>query len=288
MVLRDWASLRYFGVLLLAAGALIAPGCGSSSGASAAGPATTRTQTSSALKAVGAVAGHELSLLAPPIRFGGADLSPPSTTATADRRYLTQLFDDAQHVWRSDFATAHLRYRPARLVLFWSRIESPCGRAEDSGPFYCPADQTIYLDLRFLIALRRQHGLGRVSDAYILGHEFGHHVQQLLGIARAVAVADRADPAERNKRSVEVELEADCLAGVWASSAYRRSRLDEKDLSDGLKSADVIGDDYIARAAGQLVDSTMWTHGSSKQRQQWLRTGFSSGRPEACNTFANR
>src|SRR5262249_3856990 len=159
-----------------------------------------------------------------------------------DRQYLTQLFDDAQRVWRRDFAIAHLTYRPARLVLFWSKVDSACGRSADSGPFYCPADRSVYLDLRFFTTLRRQHGLTRVAEAYILGHEFGHHVQQLLGIARAVAVANEADPSGRNARSVKVELEADCLAGVWTRSAYRRSQLSPSDLSDGVKTAQVIGD----------------------------------------------
>jgi predicted metalloprotease len=278
--------MSYFRVVvLLAAGALIVTGCGSSTASSTTAHSSTQT---SALNGLGSVAARELARLQSPTRIGDAQLRPPSTTATADSRYLTQLFDDAQNVWRRDFATAHLTYRPARLVLFWSKIQSACGRAADSGPFYCPGDRVIYLDLQFFKALQSQHGVGRVAEAYILGHEVGHHVQQLLGIAHAVAVANDADPAGSNARSVKVELEADCLAGVWASSAYRRSQLSEKDLSDGLTTADVIGDDYIAEAAGQVVDTSLWTHGSSQQRKYWLKTGFDSGRPDACNTFTNR
>jgi len=265
---------------LLAAGALIASGCGSSSGSGTTAPSSPR--------ALSAVAARELDRLASPTAFAGAQLNLPSNEAAVDRRYLTELFDDAQRVWRGDFASAHLAYRPTQLVLYWSKTDSGCGRKADSGPFYCPADRTVYLDLRFLALLRHQHGLGRVAEAFIVAHEVAHHVQQLLGISRAVALANDANPGERNARSVKLELEADCLAGVWASSAYRRSRLSAHELNEGLRTAQLIGDDYLARARGRVVDSALFTHGSSEQRQEWLRTGFRTGRPEACNTFTTR
>lgn len=272
-------------LVLLAVVALVATACGSSSGSSPSAASSTHTQTTGGSNALDAVAARELARLESPTKAVGAQLSPPSASTLVDRRYLTQLFDDAQRVWRQDFATAHLAYRPARLVFFFSKTQSACGRHTDSGPFYCPADRSIYMDLKFFAVLRREHGLGKAADAFILGHEFGHHVQQLLGIARAVAAANDSDPDGSNARSVKVELQADCLAGVWASSAYRRSQRSADDLSHGLKTAEVIGDDYLAEAAGQVVDSAMWTHGSSKQRQDWLSTGFKSGRPDACNTF---
>jgi uncharacterized protein len=271
-------------VLLL--GCALVSGCGSSSTSSSTSASSTNTQTASALSAPRTVAARELARLpqlAPPAT---AILGSPSKTKTVDRRYLTRIFDDVQSVWRREFVAAHAAYQPARLVFFWDKVRSGCGHHEDSGPFYCPTDRTIYLDLRFFTALLRRAAVGAAAQAYLIGHEFGHQVQQLLGIAHAVAVANGAQPSGHNARSVKVELEADCLAGAWASSAYPRSDLSVNDLYDGLRTAEVIGDDYLAQAAGQVVDSSMWTHGSSQQRQAWLRTGFRSGRPNSCDTFA--
>ncbi len=193
---------------------------------------------------------------------------------------------DLQRLWRREFAVSHLIYHPARVVVFSSEVRSYCG--EGSGPFYCPGDRTVYLDLRFFTDLPDNAGVGSAAQAYIVGHEFGHHVQQLLGIAASVADANQADPRGKNARTVRVELQADCLAGVWGRSAYPRSGLTTSELDEALKTADVIGDDYIQRAAGHAVDSTLWTHGSSQQRQYWLRTGYQSGRPSACDTFTSR
>jgi predicted metalloprotease len=146
----------------------------------------------------------------------------------------------------------------------------------------------VYLDLRFFTDLASNAGVGSAAQAYIVGHEFGHHVQDLVGIASSVADANRADPSGKNARSVKFELQADCLAGVWGHSAYPRSGLTLRDLDEALKAAEVIGDDYIQRAAGEVVDSSAWTHGSSQQRQHWVRTGYQSGRPSACDTFGSR
>ena len=181
---------------------------------------------------------------------------------------------------------SHLIYQPARVVLFSSKVRSACG--EQSGPFYCPGDRTVYLDVRFFTELPDNAGVGSAAQAYIIGHEFGHHVQQLVGIAGSVADANHANPSGENARTVRVELQADCLAGVWGHSAYPRSPLTTGELDEALKTADVIGDDYIQRAAGELVDSSLWRHGSSQQRQYWLITGYQSGRPSACDTFASR
>jgi predicted metalloprotease len=139
----------------------------------------------------------------------------------------------------------------------------------------------VYLDVRFFTDLLDNAGVGSAAQAYLVGHEFGHHVQQLLGIAGAVADANKVDPGEKNARSVKVELQADCLAAVWGRSAYPRSELTIADLNQALTAAEVIGDDYLQRAAGNVVDSSLWTHGSSQQRQYWVRTGYESGRPNA-------
>jgi predicted metalloprotease len=171
-------------------------------------------------------------------------------------------------------------------VIFSSRVASGCGVQENVGPFYCPANHGIYLDVGFFTLLARQAGLGGFAQAYVIGHEFGHHIQQLLGINRRVAAADQANPAGKHARSVRVELQADCLAGVWAHSAYTRDELSVNDLEGKLKTAALIGDDFQRRVAGKPVDPGLFTHGSSAQRQRWLRTGFESGNPGACDTFS--
>jgi predicted metalloprotease len=129
-------------------------------------------------------------------------------------------------------------------------------------------------------------GLGGFAQAYVIGHEFGHHVQDLLGISGRVAAANEASPGGRNARSVRVEVQADCLAGVWAHSAYTRDELTISDIEEKLTTAALIGDDFQARAGGKVVDPGLFTHGSSAQRQHWLRTGFEAGHPEACDTFS--
>ena len=146
----------------------------------------------------------------------------------------------------------------------------------------------MYIDLRFFGQLQSAARVAFAAQGYLIGHEVAHHVQRLLGIADAVDAANQADPTRRNERSVQVELQADCLSGVWARSAYPRSGLSRSDLDQALMTAHVLGDDYLARAAGNIVDTTVFTHGSSAQRQYWLRTGYRSGRPSACNTFAAR
>ena len=208
------------------------------------------------------------------------------TDPTVERSYLTALFDDVQRVWRSEFTSAHMSYQPAHLILFSGQTESACGPHQDSGPFYCPADQGVYLDLRFFTLLLREAHVGAAAQVFIVGHEVGHHVQRLLKIADHVDAANQADPGGKSARSINTELEADCLAGVWAKSAYPRNQLSINSLDEALKTAKVIGDDYIQKATAQVVDAALWTHGSSAQRQQWLRTGYRAGRPSACNTFA--
>ena len=181
---------------------------------------------------------------------------------------------------------AGVQYAPARLVLFASATHSGCGPAEDTGPFYCGADRTVYLDVSFFQALARHAGVGPFGQAYIVGHELGHHVQFVTGVSHRVAALDQQNPTGANARSVRVELQADCLSGVWAHSSQARGQLSDADLADALKAAMLVGDDFQQRAAGHVPDSSLWTHGSSAQRQEWLTTGFESGRPASCDTFA--
>jgi uncharacterized protein len=278
---------RIRSVLLTLCTVAVASGCGSSSTSTTPAQAGA-TRTTGAQTAAAAIAGHELSRLNAALPVDVARLPPPSTKPVVESKFLTALFDDAQTLWRREFAAAGLPYKPARLVVYWSKIESVCGKADDSGPFYCSGDRTVYLDLRFFTLLEHRFGVQEVAQAYIVGHEVGHNVQRLLGVAHRVELANQADPnpKQRNRRSVQVELEADCLAGVWGRSAYARSDVTSNELWQAVKTAEAIGDDYEAAAAGEVVDESLWTHGSSKQRQYWLRTGFRSGKPVACDTFA--
>lgn len=266
---------------------LLVSACGSGSSSSTRSTASAATGTTATDTTPARVA-DQLAVLREALPHTSAKLPSPSRTASVEREFLIAIAEDTQRVWRREFAASHLTYRPARIVVFWSKVRSHCGEHEDSGPFYCPGDRTVYLDLRFFTDLARDAGVGSAAQAYIVGHEFGHHVQQLIGIAASIADANRDDPGGKNARSVQAELQADCLAGVWGNSAYPRSGLTVRDLNDALKVAGVIGDDYLQRAAGEVVDSALWTHGSSQQRQYWVRTGYQSGRPSACDTFAFR
>jgi uncharacterized protein len=261
--------------------AVVLAACGSTDSASSSG-SRAGTLDSSVKKA-----SEDLKILEGGLPHATAKLPTPSTASNVEREYLTAVADDIQQVWRREFRASHLTYRTARVVLFWSKVKSDCGTAEDSGPFYCPADRTVYLDVKFFTDLLRAAGPGSAAQAYIVGHEFGHHVQQLVGIAASVADANEANPGGANARSVKAELQADCLAGVWGKSAFPRTELTITDLNQALRAAQVIGDDYLQEAAGQVVDSKEWTHGSSKQRQYWVRRGYETGQPSSCDTFAS-
>jgi uncharacterized protein len=277
--------------------ALTATGCGSSSSSRTASSSATATATASqtttsatasqsttASTTDTAIESQLQQLPAAPDARG--TLPPPPTSRTVDQAYLRSVFNDAQHMWQQEFAQGGIHYSPAQLTLFSNAVHSGCGPQENVGPFYCGASHGIYLDLAFFDLLARHAGVGRFAQAYITGHEFGHHVQFLLGISRQVAALNQSDPAGENARSVRVELQADCLAGVWAHSSHTRGELTTADLQDALRTAALIGDDFQQRASGNIVDSGLWTHGSSEQRQRWLITGFESGKPSACDTFS--
>jgi uncharacterized protein len=276
--------LRWWAMVLTLACAFAAGGCGASSspstGATSTGTAGTDTSHS-------AIAGHALAELTQPLPHSTARIPAPSSNRRVESAYLTALFDDAQNEWRRDLQEEHISYTPARLVIYWGTVESRCGKTEESGPFYCSGDRTVYLDLRFFALLYHTAGVQKVAQAFIVGHEVAHHVQGLLGIAQRVSAANEADPGDKNARSVRVELEADCLAGVWGRAAYGRGSATSADLGDAVRTAELIGDDYGAEASGQVVDDSLWEHGSSQQRQYWLRTGFQTGRPASCDTFAH-
>jgi uncharacterized protein len=214
---------------------------------------------------------------------------PQATEPAPVRSSLRDVFDDAQAMWRREFEDSGAEYTPATLTIFRDHVETACGaQSANVGPFYCPADHGVYLDTRFFDALGRVTGvqLGDFAQAYVVAHEVGHHIQNLLGVLPRVHAAAEQDPAGANARSVRLELQADCFAGVWAHSRYQRGQLSPADLADALRAAAVVGSDFQQKLAGGAVRSEDWTHGSSAQRQHWLTVGVERGQPAACDTFA--
>jgi uncharacterized protein len=260
--------------------AVLAAGCGSSSGAD---KSSSPTPTATATPAV-----HSPDLQKLP-HAPAPTGNPPSSHGTSHNAFLRAAFDDNESLWQREFHGAGLTYRPARFTIFTQQVHTACGtQSAQVGPFYCPASFGVYLDPTFFAALSQRVGvrLGDFAQAYVIGHEVGHHVQTLLGITHQKAAADHQDPAGANARSVLFELQADCLAGVWMHSVYRRGQLTEADLRQALDAAAVVGDDFFKNAEGQTRPPEDWTHGSSAQRQQWLKTGFESGNPDSCDTFS--
>ena len=222
------------------------------------------------------------------MREASPSTRPPATGQGARDRFLVAVFDDVQALWAREFEAAGLDYVPARITLFRDAVDTGCGAQSASiGPFYCPADHGVYLDTRFFDALSRSVGvrLGDFAQAYVIGHEVGHHVQFVLGIIPRVAAADEEDPGGANARSVRLELQADCLAGIWKHATYQRGQIGAAEIADALRAAAVVGDDFQQRRATGTVRPESWTHGSSAQRQRWLTIGFEQGDPAACDTF---
>jgi len=222
-------------------------------------------------------------------RVPAPQVPPPSSAGIGTDAYLRAVFADIERLWTREFAQAGGTYRPARLTLFRDAVSTACGdQSAKVGPFYCPASMGVYLDTRFFAALATTAGvrLGDFAQAYVIAHELGHHVQLLTGVLGALTRADHADPAGANARSVRFELQADCLAGVWMHSAFRRGAVSNADIADALNAAAVVGSDFQQRNAGAQIRPEEWTHGSSAQRQHWLVVGFEQGRPAACDTFS--
>ncbi|MEO3473948.1 neutral zinc metallopeptidase [Roseomonas sp. CAU 1739] len=208
----------------------------------------------------------------------------------AGRRFIAQVLGETEEVWRAEFARRGGRYEDPTLVLFSGATQSGCGFAQaQMGPFYCPNDRRVYIDLDFMADLQRRLGAnGDFAAAYIVAHEVGHHVQNLIGVLGRVDQARRGQgEAASNALQVRVELQADCLAGVWARRAQEtRNILERGDIEEGLNAAAAVGDDRLQRAAGRYVSPESFTHGTSAQRAGWFRRGLDSGRIEACDTFS--
>jgi predicted metalloprotease len=204
--------------------------------------------------------------------------------------FVSVVLADTEDTWHAKFRELGASYREPTLVLFSDRVNSACGLASAAvGPFYCPADQKVYLDLSFFSDLKSRHGApGDFAQAYVVAHEIGHHVQTLLGISGQVQAAGRGrSEADMNALSVRQELQADCFAGLWGHAAnVDRRMLDPGDLKEALRAASAIGDDRLQREAGRRVVPDSFTHGSSEQRVRWFTRGFQSGQLAECDTFS--
>ncbi len=204
--------------------------------------------------------------------------------------FVSFVIGDVQDAWTREFKALGREYARAKLVLFTDTTRSGCGFAESAmGPFYCPADAKVYIDLGFYRELQKRFGApGDFAQAYVIAHEVGHHVQNLLGTESKMRAAQRRMPGRANELSVRLELQADCYAGVWGHSTEQRKLLEAGDVDEGLGAAAAVGDDRIQRQSGGGVNPETWTHGSSKQRVQWFRRGFETGRVSDCDTFARQ
>ena len=203
-------------------------------------------------------------------------------------KFIDFVAGDVDATWKKIFSDSGKTYEQPVIVLYDNGVQSACGNTPSTvGPFYCPRDHKVYLDLTFMEQLQRQlNAPGDFAQAYIVAHEIGHHVQNLLGVMEDVNLAQQENPDDANELSVRVELQADCLAGVWGHSAFTRGDLLESgDLEEGLNAAAAVGDDRLQKQAGRGVDPDSFTHGSSEQRVKWFKAGFDSGDPTACDTF---
>jgi hypothetical protein len=200
---------------------------------------------------------------------------------------ISFVLDDAQKTWTQIFADHGRTYRHARLVLYRDVTYSGCGTAQAAtGPFYCPEDEKVYIDLSFWSDLKQFGGsTGDFAQAYVVAHELGHHVQKLLGIESRMQRLAEGNPGERNPLSVDLELQADCLAGVWGHSTEQRNIVHPEDVDQALQAAAAVGDDHLQKMAGRAVSPEHWTHGSSAQRSEWFRRGLEGGNVSSCKTF---
>ena len=202
--------------------------------------------------------------------------------------FLSVVLADTEDVWGTLFRQAGSSYTPARFEIFRGQTATACGTGSAaSGPFYCPGDHKLYMDLSFLNELRKMGASGDFALAYVVSHEVGHHIQALTGRAKDVQMAkQRADRATANQLQVRMELEADCYAGVWAHHAHnQRQILEAGDIEEGLSAASSVGDDHLQRMAGRRVVPESFTHGTSAQRMEWFKRGLETGSVQACNTF---
>src|SRR5260221_7409171 len=222
---------------------------------------------------------------------GGTTVSQPDPARDAQEKplvdFVTFVLNDTQNTWSQVLPQQGVPYRHAKLVLFRDAYDSACGTAQSAtGPFYCPEDEKVYIDLGFYNELKQRFGApGQFAQAYVLAHEVGHHVQKLVGIEAKVRQLQEQNPRQQNALSVRMELQADCLAGVWAHSTQERGLLGSGDVESALGAAAAVGDDRLQKMATGHVSPESFTHGSSAQRMNWFRKGLDNGSIAACNTF---
>jgi len=229
--------------------------------------------------------------------FGGGDGTSTTTTRSGaapgvrsdDKKaqFVAFVLDDAQATWKQELAKRSTTYKNAKLVMFTNATSTSCGAGQAAaGPFYCPNDERVYIDLSFYNDLeRRFKATGDFAQAYVIAHEIGHHVQHQLGISDKVHAASASKQKGEEGLSVRLELQADCFAGIWAHNAQKRDILEVGDIDEALNAAAAIGDDKMQKQAGGAVRPESWTHGSSAQRSRWFKTGYERGNMEACDTF---
>jgi uncharacterized protein len=220
-------------------------------------------------------------------------VGPPGANSPADeqKEFVARVLGDTEDVWGNAFQQSGKRYQPPKLNLFPGQVESACGLATAAtGPFYCPGDQKVYLDLTFFQQLSKRFGApGDFARAYVIAHEVGHHVQNQLGLmAQVQQKAASASDSTRNALSVRQELQADCFAGVWGHSAQQRGLIDAKDVESGIAAASAVGDDRLQQRSRGYVVPESFTHGSSAQRVRWFKVGLDSGDIRRCDTFGAR
>lgn len=207
-----------------------------------------------------------------------------------DDCFVLKVFNEVNEVWTEEFERRGETFRPPRLVYFQQGVQTGCGAASSQvGPFYCPPDQRVFIDLGFLEQLQAEFGAeGRYAQAYIVAHEVGHHLQTLTGTERAVRQAQQRNPGEANELSVRLELQADCYAGVWSTLANQRGNVSitEAELDQALNAAEAVGDDRIQQKAQGRIDPESWTHGSAEQRRSAFLNGYQTGNPDRCDTFS--
>jgi predicted metalloprotease len=224
----------------------------------------------------------------PGVGATGAPMSAADSAAEEPEvQFISFVLDDVQNTWAKILPSYGTRFHPARVVLFRSSTDSGCGPAQSvMGPFYCPLDERVYLDLGFFQELKQKFGAsGDFAQGYVLAHELGHHVQHLLGTDARVRQIEQSKPSEANQLSVRLELQADCFAGVWAHSTDQRQMLEKGDVDEALNAAAAVGDDRIQKQTTGRINVDSFTHGSAAQRSEWFKRGFESGDPRNCTTL---
>ena len=211
------------------------------------------------------------------------------TSESDPAKFISCVVSNVQRFWARELPRHGTEYAPAHLVLFTQATPSGCGTASAAtGPFYCPRDGKVYLDLGFFRELSQRFGArgGDFAQAYVVAHEYGHHIQDLLGIERKMRMAQEEDRSQRNALSVKLELQADCFAGVWGHAAYEKGTVSRGEIAQALDAAAAVGDDRIQKEVQGRVNPESFTHGSAAERQRWFEAGMSSGNLDACDTFA--